>query len=150
MHTYSCGNCGGILSGPEVGRCPYCGVLLGGTREGTEEERLRRQREHLRNRPEAIRQRQKVKETFEIIGGGIVIFLGSVLVLAIFIGGGAALGWFVLPLLFGRQAAIPLTVTSAILGGLLLYLVVPFFKPTIPGWLRGKPDWLDAIDQKVN
>ena len=43
MHIYSCGNCGGTLSGPDVYRCPYCGVLLRGTREVTEDEYLRRQ-----------------------------------------------------------------------------------------------------------
>jgi DNA-directed RNA polymerase subunit RPC12/RpoP len=48
MHIYSCGNCGGTLSGPDVYRCPYCGVLLRGTREVTEEEYLRRQRERRR------------------------------------------------------------------------------------------------------
>jgi len=124
-------------------------VLLGGTREGTEEERLRRQRNYRRNRPEAIRRRQKVKETFETIGMGVAIFLGLALVLAIFLGGGAVLGRFVLPRLFGHEAIIPLTVGGGILGGLLLYLVVPFFDPTLPGWLTGKPGWLEAIDQEV-
>jgi DNA-directed RNA polymerase subunit RPC12/RpoP len=60
MHIYSCGNCGGTLSGPDVYRCPYCGVLLRGTREVTEEEvRLRRQRERRRNRPETMRAASK-------------------------------------------------------------------------------------------
>jgi len=35
-------------------------VLLRGTREGTEEERLRRQQEYRRNRPEAIERRRKM------------------------------------------------------------------------------------------
>jgi len=123
---------------------------LGGTREVTEEERLRRQRSYRRNRPEAIRRRQKVKETFETIGMGVAIFLGLALVLAIFLGGGAALGRFVLPRLFGHEAIIPLTVGGGILGGLLLYLVVLFLNLdlTPPFLHREKPYWLEAIDRE--
>ncbi len=150
MYTYSCGNCGEILPGPDIGRCPYCGVLLRGTQEGAEEERLRRQRNYRRNRPEAVARRQKIRSAFEDAGTYLIAIIGGLLTLTVFVGGGAALGWFVLPLLFGRETAISLTVAGAILGGLLLYLVAwRFSDPTLPDCLTGKPDWLDAIDREA-
>lgn len=126
MRIYSCGNCGGTLSGPDVARCPHCGVLLRGVREGSEEERLRRQREYRRSRPEAIRRREKTTEFFQM--AGTILGVGFVVLLCI--GGGAALGWFGLTKIFHSDAAIPLAVGGGLFGFLFLQLVyVALFEP---------------------
>lgn len=151
MHTHSCGNCGYPLPGP-VGQCPRCGVLLRGEREGDEGERLRRDHAYRRNRPEAVARRRRIRGAFETAGGVLATIALAALALTVFVGGGAALGWLILPRLFGREAAIPLTVAGAILGGLLLYLFAwRLLNLTVPGWthLTGKPDWLDAIDREA-
>lgn len=153
MHTYSCGNCGETLPGPDgetlpgpdVAKCPYCGVLLRGAREGSEEERLQRQRAYRRNRPEAIRRREKTREFFGMLG----VILGIGAVIALFVCGGAALGWFVLTKIFDPDAALPLAVAGTLFGGLLLQLLkVAIFEPIflhLPSYVTGEsdePSWL--------
>lgn len=51
---------------------------------------------------------------------GLILF--GVFVLTIFLGGGAALGYFLLPLFFGRDLVVPLTLGGVLLGALALYL----------------------------
>ena len=154
MHIYSCGNCGGTLSGLDVYRCPYCGVLLRGTREVTEDEYLRRQRE--RRRIEAAEQRQKIRESLTNVGWVVLLIVIALLVLALFIGGGAALGWFVLPLLFGYEARIPLLVSGIIIGGALLYPIILKVQWFVDQWAKfglkvhgisRKPEWVERIEE---
>ena len=155
MHIYSCGNCGGTLSGPDVYRCPYCGVLLRGTREVTEEEYLRRQRE--RRRVETMKQRQKIRENLTNVGLVVLLIVIALLVLALFIGGGAALGWFVLPLILGYEARIPLLVSGIIVGGALLYPIILKVQWNIEQgakFVRGygisrKPEWVERIEEEA-
>jgi hypothetical protein len=157
MRIYSCGNCGETLPGPDVYRCPHCGVLLRGTREGTEEERLRRQQEYRRNRPEAIERRRKIRETFENIGSVFLFIVVALLILALFIGGGAALGWFVFPLIFGYEARIPLLVSGIILLGALLYPIILKVQWSVDQgtkFVRGygisrKPEWVERIEEEA-
>ncbi|GAB4505357.1 MAG: hypothetical protein Fur0043_23520 [Anaerolineales bacterium] len=142
MRVYSCGNCGYVLPGP-VGRCPRCGVLLRGEREGSEEERRRRERAYQRNRPEAIERRQKTRDALQMIGFGLV----GLLIAAIFVGGGAALGRFVLARLFGKDAALPFSLGGAILGAVLLYPIV--WQITNPlGFPWDYPDWKYEMRKK--
>lgn len=122
MKTYACGNCGYILPGL-VGRCPRCGVLLSGEQEGDEAERQRRDREYRRNSPEARARREKLS----MIIGGVGTFLIALLVIALFVGGCGAMGWFVLPRLLGKEAILPLTIGSAVLGGTLLFSLGRWF-----------------------
>jgi len=129
-------------------------VLLRGTREVTEDEYLRCQRE--RRRIEAAEQRQKIRESLTNVGWVVLLIVIALLVSALFIGGGAALGWFVLPLLLGYETRIPLLVSGIIIGGALLYPIIlkvqwiadqgAKFGLRVHGISR-KPEWAERIEK---
>lgn len=150
MHTYSCGNCGGGLSGPNVTRCPHCSARLGGVEEVTEMELRRRQGERKRSSPEAIRRRQNIQFEIEKIGAVVGSVILGVFIVTLLVGGGAALGWFILARHFGQDAALPLAVGGGVLGAILthsLYRIASnqtFFThaPFLASHSGGESEWL--------
>lgn len=85
---------------------------------------------------------------------GIGTFLLVLFIIALFVGGCGALGWFVLPRLFGQEAILPLTIGSAVLGGIILSLlgwsIVKFSeetRPFITGRRYDRPYWEQEIDR---
>ncbi len=66
------------------------------------------------------------------LGDTLGSILFGVLVLVVFLGGGAALGYFLLPLFFGRDLLVPLTLGGVLLGILALRLFFLWMEAAAP------------------
>lgn len=73
----------------------------------------------------------------------------ALLILALFIGGGAALGWFVFPLIFGYEARIPLLVSGIILLGALLYPIILKVQWKFHQWEKLGLSGVERVEEEV-
>lgn len=118
---YTCGKCGATLSGPNVGRCPACGVLLSGVIDAAEVER--RRREAAKRMKKAYRPKRKKSGSFGDTLASVAALVG---IAALVLVPAVAL-WFVAPRIASPGASPPAAIAGLLLGGLIVATVAGNF-----------------------